>query len=130
MPKFNLILTLAFLIPMFITAMAAAQDWMPAKGPLVTRWTEKVSPTNALPEYPRPQLVRKDWLNLNGLWDFGIEGQQEKWRILVPYAPESVLSGIMRHGERCWYERKFQVPAEWKDKRVLLHFGAVDYECT
>ena len=50
-------------------------EWKPAKGPLTTRWTKEVSPDNAHPEYPRPQMVRKDWLNLNGLWQFEIVGK-------------------------------------------------------
>src|SRR4051794_34774845 len=116
MPKLNLIVPIAIAVQLLFITAVTEQDWLPAKGPLMTRWAQKVSPANALPEYPRPQLVRKDWLNLNGLWDFGIEGQQEKWKILVPYPPESALSGVMRHGDRCWYERKFKVPAEWKGK--------------
>ena len=54
---------------MTMGAQARAQDWKPCEGPLKTRWAKDVSPDNALPEYPRPQMVRKDWLNLNGLWD-------------------------------------------------------------
>ena len=69
----------------------AACAWEPAKGPLMTRWSEDVSPENALPEYPRPQMVRENWTNLNGLWQYAIrpkaEEQPTKWdgEILVPF---------------------------------------------
>ena len=92
-------------------------------------------------EYPRPQLVRENWLNLNGEWQFAFDneakGLEEHWEkvgvslpltIQVPFAPESELSGIRdtsRH-EHVWYKRTFTVPADW-DERVVLHFGAVDY---
>jgi len=92
----------------------------------MTRWAKDVSPNNALPEYPRMQMVRKDWLNLNGLWDIKLaDGTNAK--ILVPYPVESALSGVMKHSDRLTYRRTFEVPAAWRGKRVLLHFGAVDW---
>src|SRR5690242_10199975 len=111
-------------------------DWKPADGPLRTRWARDVSPDNALREYPRPQMVREKWMNLNGLWQFASAKEGEAApigkdlgeQILVPFAPESALSGLMRHEQRMWYRRAFQVPADWKGQRVLLHFGAVDWE--
>jgi hypothetical protein len=121
-----------------IASLAAAQEnWVAGKAPLMTQWAKDVSPANALPEYPRPQLVRKDWLNLNGLWDYAIAGKSdprpEQWagRILVPFPLESALSGVMKQLDaksRLWYRRSFTVPAGWKGQRVLLHFGAVDWE--
>jgi beta-galactosidase/beta-glucuronidase len=100
------------------------------------------------PEYPRPQFRRADWRNLNGTWtyvfDFGKSGQERgfstatgfgDWlyggEITVPFAPESSLSGVAHTDfiEAMWYHRKLEVPADWENKRVLLHFGAVDYEC-
>ncbi|HEY2589489.1 MAG TPA: glycoside hydrolase family 2 TIM barrel-domain containing protein [Tepidisphaeraceae bacterium] len=116
----------------------AADTWKPADGPLKTRWAKDVSPTNALPEYPRPQMVRKDWQNLNGLWQFQAAqadeappfGKDLKEQILVPYPVESSLSGVMRHENRMWYRRTFDVPADWKGRHVLLHFDAVDWEAT
>jgi hypothetical protein len=117
----------------------AAQDWSPAKGPLATRWAKDVSPGNALPDYPRPQMTRKDWLNLNGLWDYAIapsDGERPAafdGRILVPYPIESALSGVMKRvgkDQRLWYRRAFEVPRGWRGRRVLLHFGAVDWETT
>ncbi len=118
---------------------APAADWQPAEVPIKTRWAKDVSPDKALPEYPRPQRVRKDWLNLNGLWDYAIkakeEAKPEAWdgKILVPFPVESALSGVKKMvggANRLWYHRVFEVPAGWAGKRVLLHFGAVDWEAT
>ena len=119
----------------------AAEEWRPAQGPLKTRWAKEVSPDNVHAEYPRPQMVRKDWTNLNGLWDYAITPKDEvkpptKWdgRILVPFAIESALSGVMKKvgpENRLWYRRGFELtPGSLrKGRRVLLHFGAVDWEC-
>ncbi|WP_370950390.1 glycoside hydrolase family 2 protein [Amycolatopsis sp. cg5] len=89
-------------------------------GTLPTPWE-----ADALPEYPRPALVRDRWLNLNGTWDYG-RGE----RIRVPYPPESALSGIGRHDDRMRYRRVFETPARWAGDRVLLHFGAVDQKAS
>lgn len=116
---------------------SVADDWKPQPGPLTTPWTEDVSPANALPEYPRPQMVRPAWMNLNGLWDYAVAAadverpEEYEGKILVPFPIESSLSGVMRQvkpEERLWYRRTFTVPADWSGKRVLLHFGAVDWE--
>jgi len=118
-------------------AQPAAAAWAPAKGPLMTKWAADVSSEKALPEYPRPQMVRKDWQNLNGLWDFAVTAKEDaqpaqfEGKILVPYPIESALSGVMRQvseKERLWYRRTFNVPAAWKGQRILLHFGAIDWE--
>lgn len=98
---------------------------------------------NACPrsEYPRPQFYRKDWINLNGLWDFAVDQARNglerefykaiwpKKKILVPFCPESELSGIKETDflGSVWYRRTVDIPSAWKDGRVLLHFGAVDY---
>ncbi len=103
----------------------------------MTRWAADVSPKNAHPEYPRPQMVRKDWQNLNGLWDYAITAkaaaQPAQWdgQILVPFPIESALSGVMKRvyaTNQLWYRRSFTIPRGWKGKNVLLNFGAVDWE--
>ncbi|MFF0115644.1 PA14 domain-containing protein [Streptomyces prasinus] len=105
---------------------------------LTTRWTDQVGPDNALPEYPRPQLTRERWRNLNGQWQFAAAEEGERppvgktleERILVPYPVESRLSGIQRHEDRMWYRRTFTVPRDWgigSGKRLRLNFGAVDW---
>ncbi|MFI9820456.1 PA14 domain-containing protein [Streptomyces sp. NPDC052013] len=105
---------------------------------LRTKWADEVGPDNALPEYPRPQLTREAWRNLNGRWEFAAaeEGEQPpvgktlKERILVPYPVESQLSGIQRHEDRMWYRRTFTVPRDWhigSGQRLRLNFGAVDW---
>ena len=108
-------------------AIHSDASWKPASGSLMTRWAKDVSPKNALPEYPRPQMVRPDWLNLNGLWDIRL-GDGTEARILVPYPIESALSGVMKHSDRMTYRRRFEIPKEWNGRHVLLHFGAVDWE--
>ncbi len=120
------------------SAWAAGGSWQPAQGPLKTRWAKDVSPANAHPEYPRPQMVRDEWLNLNGLWDLAVTAKDATratfdTQILVPFPVESALSGVMRkvsEDERIWYRRTFDLPAKWHGKRLLLHFGAVDFETT
>lgn len=81
-------------------------------------------------EYPRPQFVREEWENLNGEWDFRFG--DEKWqKIIVPFVFQSRMSGIgsNRMCDRVTYRKKFRIPDEWKGREILLHFGAVDYEC-
>ena len=121
-----------FLLP--ITAFAA--DWKPAPTPLMTKWGKQVTPANAWQEYPRPQLVRKDWQNLNGLWDYAITPNTSefpsKWdgQILVPFCVESALSGVgktVSKDQFLWYHHSVEIPSGWKGRRILLHFGAVDY---
>ncbi|MBM4016893.1 MAG: glycoside hydrolase family 2 [Planctomycetes bacterium] len=115
----------------------ASAAWAPAAGPLLTRWAKDVSPDKVHPEYPRPQMVRPRWLNLNGLWDYAVlpvdAPQPEKFdgQILVPFPIEAALSGVMRQvseKERLWYRRTFIVPPDFAGGRLLLHFGAVDWE--
>jgi beta-galactosidase/beta-glucuronidase len=122
----------------FLAAAAAAQDWKPAPVTLKTMWGEKVTPSNAWREYPRPQFVRERWANLNGLWDYAITTKTAPapskfdGKLLVPFAVEASLSGAgktLQPDQRLWERREFEVPAAWKGERVLLHFGAVDYEC-
>jgi hypothetical protein len=134
----------------------AAAQWKPVTGHILTRWAKDVTPKNAWEEYPRPQMVRREWLNLNGLWDYGIQGESAEWKkgrivnaqfdpldrlvganpprwdgkILTPFAVESALSGvgkIVRPDQLLWYRRTFEIPAAWRGKRVVLHFEAVDW---
>lgn len=105
---------------------------------ITTRWADDVDPHNPLPEYPRPQMTRGEWENLNGTWEFAAAeegeappfGQTLDERIVVPFPVESKLSGLQRHEERMWYRRTFTVPDEWSGQRLQLNFGAVDHEAT
>ncbi len=83
-------------------------------------------------EYPRPDFVRKQWRTLNGTWQFSEGSGGETTEILVPFVPQSRLSGLHKKlvSDEMVYERTFEVPADWKVKRILLHFGAVDYQCS
>ena len=103
----------------------------------MTRWAKDVQPKTVWREYPRPQMERKDWLNLNGLWDYAIvstnaaKPAQFDGKILVPFPIESALSGVMKPvgpTNKLWYRRTFDVPAKWKGKQVVLNFGAVDWD--
>ncbi|GAA4316406.1 glycoside hydrolase family 2 TIM barrel-domain containing protein [Mucilaginibacter gynuensis] len=131
--NFKKIVALAFAIA---PSLLFAQEWQPKKAVLMSKFAKDVNPKSVLPEYPRPQLTRTKWLNLNGIWQFqassGAAEAQPKGNlsktILVPFPVESALSGVMEQHERVWYRRKFTVPADWKGQKVLLHFGAVDYE--
>ena len=134
-PMLDRLTLLAFV---FLPAIAAAADWQPVPGPLATKWAKDVSPEKVHPEYPRPQMVRKEWTNLNGLWDYAIvpaeAGQPKEFagKILVPFPVESSLSGVMKRvgpQEKLWYRRTLE-GRKPTDGRVLLHFGAVDWETT
>ena len=119
-----------------LAALSAAAQWQPAGDRIKTVWGENLDPQHVLPEYPRPQLVRGEWQNLNGLWNYAIRPLGETpeefdGEILVPFAAESALSGVGRcpgAANGLWYERTFSVPGKWHGKRVLLHFGAVDWK--
>jgi hypothetical protein len=132
------IAALAAFAAVLAASAAANAQWKCVEGKIVTRWAKDVSPQNAHPEYPRPQMVRKDWMNLNGLWQYAPAeanqpapiGKALDGEILVPFPVESALSGVGKHFERLWYRRTFTVPADWKGRRVLLNFGAVDWEST
>lgn len=123
-----------------VTALAQnaqdTQDWQPVDPPMITRWAKDIDPQNPLPEYPRPQMTRDAWQNLNGLWNYAVTGKNvdtpDNWdgEILVPYPIESALSGVKKEflpDQTLWYERTFEVPDDWDGQHVILHFGAVDY---
>ncbi|MFV0377178.1 MAG: glycoside hydrolase family 2 protein [Mangrovibacterium sp.] len=117
-------------------AICTFAQWQPAGNKIKTKWAETIDVNQVLPEYPRPLLERANWQNLNGLWDYAIlpAGQAEPptydGNILVPFAVESSLSGVQKRiseKQELWYKRNFTVPTAWKSKKVLLHFGAVDW---
>ncbi len=106
---------------------------------MLSRFAADLDEQVPLPEYPRPQLVRGKWQNLNGTWDYAITGRDAglpetfDGEILVPFAVESTLSGVsttISHDQTLWYRRTFEVPSEWSGSRLLLHFGAVDFHAT
>ena len=120
-----------------LLVVQAFAQWKPAGDKIKTAWAEQVNPQQVLPEYPRPIMERADWQNLNGEWDYAIRPKGEvepatfDGKILVPFAVESSLSGVQQmvgQENELWYKRTFQVPAAWKGKEILLHFGAVDWQ--
>src|SRR5262245_29004058 len=107
---------LIFFCLTFLARPLSAAEWHPAEAPLKTRWAADVSLKKPLPEYPRPQMVRSSWLNLNGLWNLAITPKDARkvesfpTQILVPFPVESALSGVMKmvsENERLWYHRTF-----------------------
>lgn len=115
---------------------AGERNWAPVGDRIMTVWGESLDPSDVLSEYPRPQMERGEWMNLNGLWEYAItpaDAEPEKMdgNILVPFAVESALSGVGRavgENETLWYEREFVIPEGWAGQRVLLNFGAVDWK--
>ncbi len=128
--------TVTFFLSFFSLFSLSAQ-WQPAGDKIKTKWASEIEVNNPLPEYPRPIMERAEWQNLNGLWDYAIQpvGKQKPsafdGEILVPFALESSLSGVQKRLGRdneLWYQRSFTIPSKWKNDRVLLHFGAVDWK--
>ena len=111
--------------------------WEMKEGPLTSKFTKDIDIDNVLAEYPRPQMVRSEWQNLNGIWELqplfsSKEGMPEDvytMQILVPFPIESSISGIMKHYDRFAYRRTFTVPKDWEGRNLLLHFEAVDWQC-
>ena len=119
--------------------MENGKNWSPVGDQILTRWAKDVDPKLPLPDYPRPQFERNEWFNLNGLWDYAICPSNIKdvkdfdGKILVPFPIESALSGVgkkLHSNEKLWYHRKFQIHKNWKGNKIILHFGAVDWETT
>ena len=128
---------LLFASVVLITCFGNANgQWKKVPGRISSSWSDKIDPANPLPEYPRPQMERGNWTNLNGLWNYAVTvkdaANASVWsgKILVPFAIESSLSGVGRmvgKDSTLWYNRKFNLKKEMKGKKVLLHFGAVDW---
>ena len=113
-------------------------NWTPSGNKIKTKWGKNLDPKKVWNEYPRPQLERKDWLNLNGFWFYSItdinspKPQKFDGKILVPFCVESSLSGVMKslnEKQILWYFKDFEIPNEWKDKNIIIHFNAVDWKC-
>jgi beta-galactosidase/beta-glucuronidase len=132
--KFNTVLLLCLAIG--TTTLAQSSAWKMVEGRIATPWAEHVNPGQVHAEYPRPQLVRDTWMNLNGLWDYSIRPASTSkpdaydGQILVPFAVESALSGVGKPvgiDNVLFYKRTFTLPSSFRGKTVVLHFGAVDW---
>lgn len=121
-------------------SFAQTTTWKIAGDRIKSPWADSVNANNVLPEYPRPQLQRTAWTNLNGLWQYSILPKDQQTtmpatfqgNILVPFAVESALSGVAKTVGKdsvLWYKRSINLPAKTTGKKVLLHFGAVDWQC-
>ncbi len=119
---------------------AQTTRWKPVGDKIKSQWATKVDPANTLPEYPRPQMIRPGWQNLNGLWDYAITPKTTdetipgtfEGKILVPFAVESSLSGVGRTVGKdsiLWYRTSIPFSSKLKNEKALLHFGAVDWQC-
>ncbi|MGF1586031.1 MAG: glycoside hydrolase family 2 protein [Bacteroidales bacterium] len=130
--------SLVLIISIFLTGIVSVNSqWKPAGDRIMTEWAENVRPESVLDAYPRPVMERSEWQNLNGLWNYSISPRHlpqpeiHDGQILVPFPVESSLSGVGRTvGEEnvLWYEREFSVPTGWRNRDILLHFGAVDWQ--
>ncbi|MBQ4502577.1 MAG: beta-galactosidase [Alistipes sp.] len=127
------LLSLLAAVALFATANG---EWKIAGDKIRTSWAEEIDVENVLPEYPRPQLERSEWLNLNGLWSYAVTDLNAQkpntfdGQILVPFAIESALSGVQKSLTKenlLWYERTFTLPSNWNGQRIMLNFGAVDW---
>lgn len=119
-----------------MVCVAMHAQWKPAGDKIKTNWSESINPQQVHQEYPRPMLERKDWKNLNGMWQYAIRDRGQAvpssfdGEILVPFAVESSLSGVGKRvgdNQELWYSTAFEVPGNWKSRQVNLNFGAVDW---
>ncbi|MGQ8336616.1 glycoside hydrolase family 2 protein [Sunxiuqinia sp. A32] len=123
---------------LMLTCLMVNAEWKPNFPSIATRWGKAVTPENAWQEYPRPQMVRDAWMNLNGLWDYAVVSKSQKespanWdgQILVPYSIEAPLSGVgkqVTEEDAIWYKRSFNLPEKCTSEKFLLHFEASDFE--
>src|SRR5260221_18238 len=134
--RFFLKLTRAVVLAAAVFSPHSTPAWQMQQAPLMTDWAQQVDPTNTLPEYPRPQMVRTNWMNLNGIWQFQAGATNDpvpinqtlSSEILVPFPMESAISGVKQYHAFSWYRRTFTVPAGWSGQNLLLHLDAVDWE--
>jgi Glycosyl hydrolases family 2/Glycosyl hydrolases family 2, sugar binding domain/Fn3 associated/Glycosyl hydrolases family 2, TIM barrel domain len=134
----NIIIRSVFLVLVLSVSCTRNNEinWKIADNPILTKWASDVDPLKPWLQYPRPDLVRTNWINLNGLWDYAITSRDikpEKWvgKILVPYPVESAISGVKKRvseKENLWYKRFFKIPPTWSKKHILLNFEACDWE--
>ncbi|MFT4093716.1 MAG: glycoside hydrolase family 2 TIM barrel-domain containing protein [Niabella sp.] len=132
-------MALAVVVSAALGTAASAQLWKPVEGKIITPWAEKINPEKPLPQYPRPQLKRNNWQNLNGLWQYALTPASREnipsvfdGQILVPYPVESALSGVGKNVGKdnlLWYKTSVQLSKPGGNNQVLLHFGAVDWQC-
>ena len=130
-----------FAITAFVFTACSADcnlEWQAAGDHIKTQWAETLKPSKVHQEYPRPQMVRNSYLNLNGLWEYAISPAdassmpETAGQILVPFPLESSLSGVagsLDDSQALWYKRSIRIPSAWRGKDVILHFGAVDWKC-
>lgn len=133
---------LLFSVPLLVVALVASTfaqqaSLRPVDTKILSPWAAEIDPANPHPEYPRPQMTREDWVNLNGLWNYALApkgaGMPEAYagEILVPFAIESALSGVGKtvgKDQELWYFREIEIDRSLRREKLLLHFGAVDWE--
>lgn len=126
-------------LALLISCDRQSSSWKITENPLLTEWAVQINPEKPWDVYPRPAMKRKEWMNLNGLWDYAITpkiaGTPDVWegKILVPYPVESALSGVKRvvtENDVIWYRKEFTVPSKWRGQNFLLNFEASDWETT
>lgn len=124
-------------VVLFAGAIDFASAYEPVGNNIMTTWGENINPAEVWQEYPRPIMERKEWKNLNGLWDYAIVNADDtaparyQGEILVPFCAESALSGVGKEvgaSKALWYKRNFNVPKSWRGRDIMLNFGAVDWQ--